>query len=45
MPKTVGGFVAWLVMTLVIVAVGVAVLSRTPLWVKLFPAAKPAPAA
>ena len=40
MPKSAGGLVAWLIGTLVVVAVGVAILSRTPVWVKLFPAAK-----
>jgi len=40
MPKTAGGAIGWLVGTLLVVAVGVAILSRTPLWVKLFPAPK-----
>jgi len=30
MPKTVGGFVGWLVGTVIVVAVGVAILSRIP---------------
>jgi hypothetical protein len=40
MPKSAGGLVGWLVATLLAVAVGVFILSRTPLWVKLFPAPK-----
>jgi cell division septation protein DedD len=32
MPKSVGGFIGWLVGTLIVVAVGVAVLSRLPGW-------------
>lgn len=40
MPKSVGGLVGWTIGTLVMVAVGVAILSRTPIWVKLFPKAK-----
>lgn len=32
MPKSFGGIVMWLIGTLVVVAVGVAVLSRTPFW-------------
>lgn len=40
MPKTFGGLVGWLIGTLVVVAVGVAILARTPIWAKLFPAPK-----
>lgn len=40
MPKSAGGLVGWLVGTLVVVAVGVAILSRTPVWAKLFPVPK-----
>jgi hypothetical protein len=40
MPKSAGGLVSWLIGTLLVVAVGVAILARTPLWVKLFPAPK-----
>lgn len=32
MPSTVGGFVSWIIGTLIVVAVGVAILSRTPVW-------------
>lgn len=32
MPKSVGGFVGWIVGTLIVVAVGVAILSRLPGW-------------
>ena len=32
MPKTLGGFVSWIVGTLIVVAVGVAILSRLPFW-------------
>jgi hypothetical protein len=31
MPKTLGGFFGWLLGTLIVVAVGVAVLSRVPM--------------
>lgn len=32
MPKSAGGFIAWIISTLVVVTVGVAILSRTPFW-------------
>lgn len=40
MPKSIGGALGWVVGALLMVAVGVAILSRTPIWVKLFPAVK-----
>ena len=40
MPKSLGGLFGWLIGTLLVVAVGVFILARTPLWAKLFPAAK-----
>jgi hypothetical protein len=38
MPKTFGGILGWVVGTLVVVAVGVAILSRTPMWTYIKPA-------
>jgi hypothetical protein len=40
MPKSAGGLVSWLIGTVIVVAVGVAVLARTPIWAKLFPTPK-----
>lgn len=40
MPKSLGGLVGWLIGTLLVVAVGVAILARTPIWARLFPAPK-----
>lgn len=35
MPKSIGGLFAWIVSTLVMTAVGVAILSRTPIWPRI----------
>lgn len=37
MPKTVGGLVGWAVGAIIMTAVGIALLSRTPIYAMLFP--------
>lgn len=37
MPKTIGGIFSWAIGTVIMVAVGVAILSRTPLWPMINP--------
>ena len=37
MPKSLGGFFMWTISTLIVVAVGVAILSRTPFWPMIKP--------
>jgi hypothetical protein len=37
MPKTLGGWFGWLFMTVIVVAVGIFILSRTPLWMMILP--------